>query len=195
MDVPDLGPIAAIFHFPQLRGALTGKARIFGSASEPGGSLEASGRGIAIGGHRIGEVVVKASAGRERLEIETLEVGRGADRLRGRGAWDLERGRLLEAEADLSVADVAPYLAEFVREDVPVSGRLHAELRATAPLSGAPLAIKAEFSGGRIGQRKGADLASGPAAAVPRGRGLLVASPAAFSASARRSTHPTHPAC
>ena len=87
--------------------------------------------------------------------IETLEVGRDEDRLRGPGAYDLDSGTVLEAEADLAVADVAPYLAEFVREGIPVSGRLHAGLRATGPWPGAPLAVEAAFSEGRIGSVQG----------------------------------------
>ena len=168
VDIPDLGSVATIFRLAELRGSLTGKARISGSAAVPGGSVEATGRGIAIGGHLVGDVVLKGSARRQRLEIETLEIDRGEDRLRARGAYDLEKGTLLEAEADLSVADVAPYLAEFVREGIPVSGRLHVGLRAAGPLPGAPLAIEAEFSEGRIGaargvtrQRKSADRVSG----------------------------------
>jgi len=154
VDIPDLGSIAAIFHLPQLRGTLTGKARISGRAGAPSGSVEASGRGIAIGGRHVGDVVLKASTRQQQLIIETLEVGRGEDRLRGRGAYDLEKGTILEAEADLSVADVAPYLAEFVREGIPVSGRLHAGLRA-GPLPGAPLAFEAEFFDGRVWDAQG----------------------------------------
>ena len=163
---PTSGRSRRSFTCPPLQGTLTGKARISGSAAAPGGSVEASGRGIAIGGRRVGDVVLKAAARRQRLMIETLEVNRGEDRLRGRGAYDLEKGTLLEAEADLSVADVAPYLAEFVREGIPVSGRLHAGLRAAGPLPGAPLAIEAEFSEGGRAQGCGvqAQIASGPAA-------------------------------
>ncbi len=155
VDIPDLGPVAEIFRVPRLRGALTGKARISGSVGEPAGSVEASGRGIAFGGHRVGDVVLKGSAQRQRLAIETLEVNRGEDRLRGHGVYDLDKGTILEAEANLSVADVAPYLAEFGREGTPVSGRLHAGLRAAGPLPGAPLAVEAEFSEGRIGTAHG----------------------------------------
>ena len=129
--------------------------------------MEASGRGIAIGGHRVGDVVLKAAAQRQRLVIETLEVDRGEDRLRGRGAYDLEKGTLLEAEADLSVADVAPYLAEFVREGIPVSGRLHAGLRATGP-------CRARRSPSRRSSPRGAS--------------------GAFRGCRRRSTRPTSPA-
>jgi len=147
VDIPDLKPIATIFQLCPLQGALNGRARISGSVGAPSGNVEASGRGIVIRGHRVGNVAVKATAHQQRLSIETLEVTRGADRLRGRGAYDLEKGTVLEAEADISLAEVAPYLAEFVREGIPVSGRLHVGLHAVGPLPGTPLVIEAKFSG------------------------------------------------
>jgi translocation and assembly module TamB len=155
VDIPDLGPIATIFQAPKMQGTLKGRARISGSLGAPGGSVAASGRGIAIDGHRVGDLVVTAAAQRQRLSIETLEVTRGEDRLRGRGSYDLEKRTVLEAEADVSVADVAPYLAEFVREGIPVSGRLHAALRAAGPVPGTPLVIETEFSDGHVGKLQG----------------------------------------
>jgi hypothetical protein len=150
VDIPDLGPIATIFRLPPLQGALKGRARVAGSPAVPTGSMKASGRGIVVRGHRVGDVAVGASAREDLLKIESLEVSRGEDRLSGRGSFDLGKRKLLDAEADISLADVAPYLAEFVREGIPVSGRLHGGLRATGPLPGAPLAIEVEFSEGRI---------------------------------------------
>jgi hypothetical protein len=155
VDLPDLAPIAAIFQLPALQGSLEGRARVSGSLGAPGGSVEASGRGIAIGGHRVGDVAVKARVGQQRLTIEALEVTRGGDRLHGRGSYDLARRTVLEAEADLALADVAPYLAEFVREGLSVSGRLHVGLRAAGPLPDTPLVIDARFSEGRVGSVRG----------------------------------------
>lgn len=154
-DLPDLGPIATIFHLPPLLGSLNGRARISGSVGAPGGSVEASARGIVIQGHRVGDVLVKATTRPQLLRIESLEVARGADRLRGRGSFDLEKQAVLEAEADITLADVAPYLAEFVREGIPASGRLHVGLRTAGPRPGAPLVIEAEFPEGRIGDVQG----------------------------------------
>jgi hypothetical protein len=149
-DIPDLGPIAEILRLPPLQGALRGRVRVEGSPGAPTGSMEAAGRGIAIGGHRVGDVAVKASARSQMLRIEALEVSRGEDRLRGRGSYDLDRRTVLEAEADVSLADVAPYLREFAGEDIPVSGRFFGVARTTGPLPGTPLAIELEFSEGRI---------------------------------------------
>ena len=154
VDLPDLGPIATIFGLPPLRGTLDGRARFSGSVGAPAGSAEVSGRGIAVDGRRVGDVVFKAAASRQQLRIEALEVTRGGDRLRGRGSYDFETGAVLDADADLAVADVAPYLAEFVREGIPVSGRLHAAARTAGAPAGAPLVVEAEFSGGRIGSVK-----------------------------------------
>ncbi len=154
VDLPDLGPLATIFDLPPLQGTLKGQARISGTRGAPGGRMEVSGRGISIRGRRVGDVVLKATAEPQRLKIETLEVTRGADRLLGRGAYDLRNKQVLEAEADIAIADVAPYLAEFVREGIPVAGRLHIGLRAAGPLPASPIAVEAEFTGGRIGSMR-----------------------------------------
>jgi len=148
VDSPDLGPIATIFNLPRLQGTLRGRAQISGSVGAPSARGEASGRGIVIGGHHVGDIAVKATAEQQQLRIVALEVTRGTDQLRGRGAYDLAKGTVLEAEADLSLADVAPYLAEFVREGIPVSGRLHVRLHAAGPLPAAPLVLEAEISEG-----------------------------------------------
>ncbi len=155
VGVPDLGPIATIFRLPPLQGTLKGRARISGSMGTPGGSVEASGRGIVIDGHRVGDVSVKAALQQQRLTIEALELTRGKDLLRGKGSFDLETETVLEADADLALADVAPYLAEFGRGGIPVSGRLHIGLRTAGPVPGAPLAVEAGLSEGRIGDMRG----------------------------------------
>lgn len=146
-DFPDLGPLAALLRLPPLQGSLSGRARISGSLGAPVGSVDASGRGIVVGGHRIGEAVVRASSLQQRLRIEALEVTRGGDRLRGSGVIDLEKRTLLEGEAELSLVDVAPYLAEFGRGGMPLSGGLQVGLRAAGPLPGTPLVVKAAFAG------------------------------------------------
>lgn len=151
VDLPDLGPLAAIFQLPPLRGSLGGRAWVSGSTGAPGARVDIAGRGIAVDGHRVGDVVVRGELLRQGVKLETLEVTRGEDRLRGHGSYDLEKRQLLEAEADLSLADVAPYLAEFVREGIAVSGRFHVALRAAGSQPGTPLAVGAEFSAGRVG--------------------------------------------
>ena len=150
VDIPDLGPIATIFGLPPLQGALKGRARVSGSPGAPVGSMEASGRGMAVQGHRVGDVAFRAFARQHLVTIESFEVSRGEDRLSGRGSFDLEKRTLLDAEADVSLTDVAPYLAEFVREGIPVSGRFRGGLRAAGPLPGTPLSIEVEFSEGRV---------------------------------------------
>jgi len=155
IDVPDLGPIASLLQLPKVTGSFSARGKIAGSAGAPSAELNASGKGIVAGSYRVGDVVLRATAQQQRLEIETLEVGRGEDRLRGRGAVDLAKGTVLAAEADLDIVNVAPYLAEFVREGIPVSGRLRARLRAAGPLPDAPLAVEAEFSEGRVWDARG----------------------------------------
>lgn len=158
-DIPDLGPIAKIFSLPPATGAASGRARVSGSMGALAGSLEASGRGIAIRGHHVGDITIKSALRQQHLVIEALEITRGGDQLRARGSYDLVKGTVLEATADASLADVAPYLAEFVREEIPVSGRLNVELRAAGPVPGTPLAIVAKLSGGRIGDVQGVSAA------------------------------------
>jgi translocation and assembly module TamB len=155
IDLPDLAPIAAIFRLPPLTGALSGRARIQGTAAAPTGSVDLSGRRITLRGHRVGDLLVTAGVQRRLVSIETLVLTRGADRLHGRGSFDLQTQTIQSAEAELSVADVAPYLAEFVREGLPVAGALRLGLRATGPPPGAPFALTAELSGGRIGDLLG----------------------------------------
>jgi hypothetical protein len=157
VDLPDLAPIAPILGMPTLQGSLRGKAHIAGTADAPGGSVTATGRGIAVAGHRVGDVVVTATAQRQGVRIEALEVTRGGDRLRGSGAYDLKNGVLLEAEAEISLADVAPYVAEFAPPGgAPVSGRFHGSVRASGPLQREPLVVEAEFSEARGGRVEGA---------------------------------------
>jgi hypothetical protein len=150
VDIPDLEPVATIFQLPPLQGTLEGRTQISGSLAAPSASVAVSGRGIVIDGHPVGAIAVKATVQAQRLTVDSLEVTRGTDRLHTRGSYDLATGTLLDVEADVSLADVAPYLKEFVRETTPVSGRLHVMLRSTGPLPGTPLVIKAEFSEGRI---------------------------------------------
>jgi len=154
VDIPDFGPLATIFQLPPLQGTLKGRVKVSGNAGAPSASVAASGRGIAVDGHRVGDVVVKAAVQQQRLTVETLEITRSGDRLRGRGSFDLETGTVREAEADIALADVAPYLAEFVREGISLSGRLHVGLRAAGPLPGTPLVLAAEFSEGHIGSSR-----------------------------------------
>jgi hypothetical protein len=119
--------------------------------------LAASGSGIAVQGRRVGDVTVKVSARQKLVKVEALEVARGSDRLRGHGAYDIAKGTLSGVEAELSVADVAPWLAEFAPErlkaasaKMPVSGRLQAALRAAGPLPGTPLAVEVGVSDGSV---------------------------------------------
>ncbi|HEY5999824.1 MAG TPA: translocation/assembly module TamB domain-containing protein [bacterium] len=148
VDVPDLAPVGRIFDVPPLQGRLKGHAKVAGSAREPTGTLELSGAGIAVGAHRVGDVVAKLSARGRLVAVESLEIARGPDRLRGSGSWDLDKETALSLEADVSVADVAPWAAQYVSARLPVSGRLHARIRADGPVPGAPIAVDAEVSGG-----------------------------------------------
>lgn len=154
-DVSDLGPIAKIFRLPPLQGSFKAKARVSGSLRAPAARVDASGGGIAIGGRHVGDIIVKAAAEGQRVKIETLEVSRGEDRLRARGSYDREAGTLTDVEADIALADVAPYLDEFARKGMQVSGRLHGTLRAAGPLPGAPLVGEVTLSDGRLGSVQG----------------------------------------
>jgi autotransporter translocation and assembly factor TamB len=150
VDVPDLAPLSTIFRVPPLAGALAGRARVSGSAGAPSASADLSARNLSVAGHRVGDVVLKAAADPRRIGVQALEVNRGGDRLRAKGSYDLQQGTLLDLDADVSLADVAPVLAEFVRKASPVSGPLQARVSAAGPLPGGSLTLEVQLAEGRV---------------------------------------------
>ena len=113
---PTSGRSRRSFGLPPLQGALDGRAQVSGKRDAiRAGAWQPPAAGSPSRGHRVGDVVAQgrgAAAAVERRGARGLP--RRATGCAGAARTTWRSGTVLDAEADVALADVAPYLAEFV---------------------------------------------------------------------------------
>lgn len=111
VQIDDLAPLGELLDPGETwSGSVAGSLRVAGTLEEPAGTVSLTSDGAVVHSVQLDRVILDASLAGSTLVVAPLRVRRGADRLRVRGTFDLERRSIEDADLELSLADIAPYL-------------------------------------------------------------------------------------
>ncbi|HSH70778.1 MAG TPA: hypothetical protein VK997_12715, partial [Deferrisomatales bacterium] len=134
VDVPDLGAVLSLFGPPEGAGALRGRISLAGTVGAPRGSISLTGKNLVWRDLPLGTASLEALADPRRLEVRSLALGYGSDRVAGRGIFHLEDQRLEGVVLDLAIENLGFY-AQTLAPDLDLSGgRITAHMEAAGPL-------------------------------------------------------------
>ncbi len=119
---------------PVFDGELEGTLALHGLLANPDGTVSLKGTRVGMGKRRGGRLMARLSKEGNRLDVSSLEIRFGDDRLMLQGTYDLSSEELGPTELDLSVDDLNAYAEGFLPEGSSASGRIKAKLIASGPV-------------------------------------------------------------
>jgi|GEM_PF-1520584 hypothetical protein len=122
----DLRELASLASLPKMDGSLRGTMAIRGTLQAPEGHLTAQGENLRYQGCPLGQLRLEAKADGKQVQVLSVQVKQGQDRLRFSGRYSLARRAVEALEGELSIKELGRYGAACKEFSGDLSGSLHA---------------------------------------------------------------------